>query len=378
MSYKKVFINHDYTTGEQFCQQFLLSSDFNTETLRQLTQTSSKETKDKIVTKIVNQFLKGQISAEDILLAYIKQSRTWLSFRLRLRQDYAMETPKLKAAKTLLTEFGQEDWYGPILSLDTKNKWYIRVKKIKDYIRVGSGSASKIDERDIRWTVIAEIGDDYIALFWNGFTFSSYTDEKIEQPAQFAFWHYIPQYFEELSKIFRSDWTIPNLHKLILTDMWNKYLGKDHYHWQHLRIRAEASGVALNAHSSGITDIDVKGLQALSRQLAESALTELEILDDSEKINRVEKSLLCTLIKEWGTKSYEFRLDKLVENLCLFLDESEPKLSLDKNLFKAHCYFGLKPGSSTQDSLLHLKCYSQFGGSSSVLKFLLNELRCQG
>jgi hypothetical protein len=38
------------------------------------------------------------------------------------------------------------------------------------------------------------------------------------------------------------------------------------------RIRAEASGVALNAHSAGISEINVKGLQALSRKLAESDL----------------------------------------------------------------------------------------------------------
>jgi hypothetical protein len=40
---------------------------------------------------------------------------------------------------------------------------------------------------------------------------------------------------------------------------------------QHLRIRAEADGVALNARSSGVTEVDVRGLQALARKLAESA-----------------------------------------------------------------------------------------------------------
>ncbi|MGJ5675103.1 MAG: hypothetical protein ACR9NN_16065 [Nostochopsis sp.] len=46
-----------------------------------------------------------------------------------------------------------------------------------------------------------------------------------------------------------------------------------------------------------------------------------------------------------------------------------------KHLIKAHCYFGLKPNSTTQDSLQHLKCYSRYyGGSTSVLEFLLKEL----
>lgn len=164
--------------------------------------------------------------------------------------------------------------------------------------------------------------------------------------------------------------------------MWNKYLNKStndfHYKWQHLRIRAESAGVALNAHSSGISEINVSGLQALSRQLAESALETLGLIDDVEKISNVENALLRTLLKEWGTKSYEFSLDREVNLREADTESSEKKAQLEK-LFKAHCYFGLKPNSTTQDSLQHLKCYSgYYGGSTSVLKFLLRELGLRG
>ncbi|MEM8723604.1 MAG: hypothetical protein AAGE84_30715 [Cyanobacteria bacterium P01_G01_bin.39] len=79
-----------------------------------------------------------------------------------------------------------------------------------------------------------------------------------------------------------------------------------------------------------------------------------------------EVAALRTLIKEWGTKSYEFSLEKEEEKKEL------NKKSKYNRLIKAHCYFGLKPNSPTQDSLQHLKC--DCGSSTSVLKFLLREL----
>ena len=82
------------------------------------------------------------------------------------------------------------------------------------------------------------------------------------------------------------------------------------YKWKHLKIRAEASGLAINAQSSGIQEIDVRGLQALSQQLAQSVLNILGLYGDPKKMNNAEDAILLTLIKEWGTKSYEFELDR--------------------------------------------------------------------
>ena len=77
--------------------------------------------------------------------------------------------------------------------------------------------------------------------------------------------------------------------------------------------------------------------------------------------------------------SPEFTLDTLRQ---IMPSGSSKKKKLDQEylnkksrynrLIKAHCYFGLKPNSSTQDSLQHLKC--DCGGSTGVLKFLLEEL----
>ncbi|MFN6572568.1 hypothetical protein [Dendronalium sp. ChiSLP03b] len=155
--------------------------------------------------------------------------------------------------------------------------------------------------------------------------------------------------------------------------MWDKYLNRFPYKWRHLRIRAEASGLAINAHSAGVQEIDVKGLQALSEKLAHSVLNKLGLVYDSEKISDIEDAILLTLIKEWGTKSYEFQLDR--ELTPTEIETNKLKKIKFKHLIKAHCYFGLKSNSTTQDSLQHLKCHSgYYGGSTSVLKFLLREL----
>jgi len=111
----------------------------------------------------------------------------------------------------------------------------------------------------------------------------------------------------------------------------------------------------------------------LSEKLANSVLNKLGLVGDPEKMSNAEDAILLTLIKEWGTKSYEFQLDR--ELTAAEIETDKLKKVKVKCLIKAHCYFGLKPNSTNQDSLQHLKCY---GGSTGVLEFLLKELRLQG
>ncbi|AFZ58730.1 hypothetical protein H6G54_20680 [Anabaena cylindrica FACHB-243] len=368
------FVDNGYTPGKDFCEKFLSSTEFTVETLRLILSGTSNLKKDNVAIHIADALEKGKLTPEQILLPYVKQSRTWLS----LKSGSCTITPNLNSAKSLLTEFGKEGWYGPIEEAGQhKKKWYIRIYRIVDYVRRGSGSASKLDERYIRWSVIAEVAKDYVALSWNGFTYSSTTDEQIEQRTQFPFWNHIPTFIDELASHCNADWKARNLHQLVLHDMWEKYLNKSIdgivYKWKHLRIRAEASGLAINAHSAGVEEIDVRGLQALSEKLAHSVLNKLGLVGDPEKMGNAEDAILLTLIKEWGTKSYEFQLDR--ELTPSEIEAKTLKKVTRKPLIKTHCYFGLKPDSKTQDSFPHLKCY---GGSTSVLEFLLKELQLQG
>jgi hypothetical protein len=354
------FTDNNFSQGKEFLINFLNSPEFTLDTLRKIRSSNTSGSKKfEIAQNIAIAFEKGDLSTNQVLLPYVKRSRQWLSFRL----GHAQAKPKQKDPKLLLNEFGKEGWYGPIHDNQNSSNYYIRVQKITDY----SG-------KNIRWTVIAEVSSDHIALSWNGFTLLSATDSKIERQVQFAFWKFIPEYFEEISAFCKVKLIIPNLHKLILHDMWDRYISNKEYRWHHLRIRAESSGVALNAHSSRIKDINVEGLKALSKKLAESILESVDIRDNN-KISLGENAALRTLLKEWGTKSYEFELEKS-ENLDNDQLQELNKTSKYNTLVKIHCYFGLNLDSGTQDSLQHLKC--DCGGSTEALKFLLRELKSYG
>ncbi|NTW19276.1 MAG: hypothetical protein HGA42_06540 [Nostocales cyanobacterium W4_Combined_metabat2_030] len=359
------FVDNGHTPGREFSEQFLLSPEFTVETLKSILSGSSRLKKAELAAEIANALDKGKVTPETILLEYVKQRKTWLS----LKQGTHVLTPNLKPAAFLLKEFGEDGWYGPIQEANQPHKkWYIRTHKIDD-------SGNRPDQRDIRWSVIAEVAKDYVALFWDGFSLSSTTSERIEA-IQFPFWHHIPGFFDELANHCQANWKFPNLHKLVLHDMWDKYLNKSidgiAYKWKHLRIRAEASGLAINARSAGVPEIDVRGLQALSEKLAESVLQKLGLVGDSGKMSDAEDAIVLTLIKEWGTKSYEFSLGR--ELTAIEMETDEPKKVKIESVIKAHCYFG-EESDKTQDSLQHIKCY---GGSTSVLEFLLKELELQG
>ena len=118
----------------------------------------------------------------------------------------------------------------------------------------------------------------------------------------------------------------------------NKSIDGIAYKWKHLRIRAEASGLAINARSAGVPEIDVRGLQALSEKLAESVLQKLGLVGDSGKMSDAEDAIVLTLIKEWGTKSYEFSLGR--ELTAIEMETDEPKKVKIESVIKAHCYFG--------------------------------------
>jgi hypothetical protein len=368
----EAFIDQGFPEGKTFCTQFLYSPEFSSNILRALSKSGGNKTKydlaDSLAISLVNQTL----SPEEILRAFVKQPRKWLSFKI----GHCKKEPIFEPAKKLLTEFGKDGWYGPIGDQNSSRKWYIRTHKVPFYEKtykasesLGANSISPVAEYKIRWTVIAEVDEHYVALSWNGFRHNELkdiSDPELESLVQFPYWYHIPLFFNELSKECQADWQHIKLDQLVLYNIWDKYLGDSQYSWQHLRIRADNRGVALNAHSTGAytpEGSDVRGLQALSRQLAHSAIKSLKVTETPEIIHSVENSLLRTLIQEWGTKSYEFSLDKKVDNK-------------QESLFRAHCYFTSNGASSSpQDNLQHLHCFTQkYGGSSQALSFLLSEL----
>ena len=366
----KAFVDHGFTDRD-FLRHFLASAEFTTSTLKNLVPSAKASQKKEDLPYDIISALDNQLILEsDVLLAYLEQPKSWLSFQVGKHS----EDPELDDPSFLLRNFGEEKWYGAIFDAERNKKWYIRIQKVPNPSFIGVGAAKTIDRsQSIRWMVAAEIGSGYVSLHWNGFSSSSYEDEdETLKQNQFPYWQYIPIFFDELKKLFKAEWDYPNLCKIVLSDLWDKYLGKElkgfKYNWQHLRIRAEASGVALNARSAGNSDVDVRGLQALSKHLAKSAIESLGIVitEDSPNFSNVENAVLRTLIHEWGTKSYEFRLDRLNN---IFQDKIKKE-----SVFRAHCYFGAKPESESPDTLMHLLCYKEYGGSAGILGFLINEI----
>jgi len=378
------FLDIGYPTGSSFFEKFLSSPEFTVDFLKSfnVSKRSDLKTKEGYAINLVGAILNNELSANELIIKYVQKPRTWLS----LMQGAYSETPQLKNPKDLLMSFGEVGWYGPIKDTQNSKVYYIYTQSIAHYIPKeeyidGKGKRKTYDIAHIRWPIIAEVSDKYVAVSWDGF--SHVREDKPNSKNQFYFWLNISEVFKELQILLVGKWEHPELHILLLHKLWDKFLDKPQYEWSHKRVRAESSGIALNAHSSGDTEIEVgdKGLKGLSRKLAEAALDSLKYSfpHDPAKLTLVETAILHTLIREWGTKSYEFSLKKTIDNSSFDADitslEVEPLKKINiETLFRVHCYFGLDLSSQSQDSLQHLKCYQECGSSDGVLKFLLAEL----
>ncbi|MEM8543964.1 MAG: hypothetical protein AAGF66_08250 [Cyanobacteria bacterium P01_H01_bin.119] len=377
------FRDNGYASGRDFCSFLLRSPEFSYECLRQIVAeypnlraaTKDLKTKDSVASELSAFLERDLVSAEAILLKYVQQPRSWLSFKIGSYQNL----PILGTPHLLLTDFCQDSWHGPISDSSSSKAWYLRTQSIDSPTVGESNSGNQIIMKRIRWTVIAELSDRYIALTWNNFTHKKIVDDHLGASAQFPFWKYISAFTDELISQINGQYEYLNLHKLVLLNLWDRYLSGSQangYVWKHLRIRAEAAGVAVNAHSAGISDIDVRGIQALSNQLAMAAMRALGFSEDSGNLADVEVAILRTLIHEWGAKSYEFSLEGKKSDEPNDFPESDISESFEgekiNKIFRAHCYFGLKPESKSQDSLQHLRTYLAYGGTRQTIDFLLN------
>jgi len=369
----KAFVDNYHNDEFSFCHKYLSSPEFTLPLLTSLCQSSItiKNPKKEDIALVVARLLEqGSLKPEEVLLAYVKRPRTWLTFK----QGQYTRTPVLNSPTLLLKSFGEEGWYGPIKESISRSTWYIRTCKIENYRDTNADETDETvsQKSRIRWPIVAEVAPNYVALSWEGFTYN--TQDRAKTRVQFPFWTYIPEVFDELANHLQAQWEYPDFHKFVLHDLWSKYINDEVYSWRHMHIRAEASGIALNARSSGITeiDLDVRGLKALSRELAEASLEALGFKNDQQKLKLVEDVLLHTLIREWGTLSYEFSLDKFIR--INSADSGKLNTKHLEKLVRTHCYFGLKNLSKGQDSLPHFRCYSDYSKSRGTLNFLLAEL----
>lgn len=344
----KAFIDLGYEKPHTFCLRFLQSPDFLATTISNFaTSGTNKESK---AVSVADGIFAGSINEKKVLLALCKQPRLWFTYK----KGAYTHIPKLKKPSILFNEFGRPGWYGPIHCKDERVNYYIRAFKINYYTSDNDG---KTRAAPIRWLLIGKVEKEHISFYWNGF--STNHKDRIESSLQFTFWNYIPDAITELEEELEGDYEYETIHKLILRGIWDDYIQAPDYIWRHLAVRAEASGVNLNARSKGVKDINVKGLLSLANTISEQLIKDILPAsvgkNDKDLLVKAQNSVLRTLIHRWGTKSYEFSINKAKEKL-----------------FKSHCFFGLKTHSQTQDRFPHFKCFREYGGTEKTFEFLLD------
>ena len=128
----EAFVDRGFPDSKTFCTQFLYSPELSLNTLKSLVKSGKSQQKYDLAFSLATALEDQTIDSEKILLAFAQQPRKWLSFKLGHCEKY----PVLKKASNLLTEFGEDGWYGPIRDPETSRKWYIRTHKVPFYEQV--------------------------------------------------------------------------------------------------------------------------------------------------------------------------------------------------------------------------------------------------
>lgn len=367
---------------------WLLGSDFHATTLCKIVrdnqlsfpQNETERSKVSYSKLICDSLDNAKLSPNTVIEYYAREPRAWLSFRLGSHSDIFHE---LNDPTDLLFELGTPGWYGPII--DSKNEqraWYFRTFNVQHNELTASGELRQILRR---WVVIAEVTASYVALSWRGFSQPTKVMKTVGvkstlQMTQYPFWNEIPMVYQELQEHLDGNWEVQNLFNIILNKFWERYREHPKYEWMDLRVRADKFGVIVNAHSSRVKEISGKGLRSFSSKLAQVAVKAIPIsgMSESEAFKKAENAIIRTLVKDWGTKSYEFSLDERNPVPERRRRRNPSSLSQDdtelKPVFLAHCFFGEDMKSGTQDGLQHLHCAMSHGGSEATLQFLLREL----
>lgn len=346
-AYKHVFIDNQFTEGAQFRKFFLESREFNDSTLHNLaprgTKSLPREQRAKAIAERVEQ---GATTAAEVVLAFCEQPRDWLA----LWKVDGASAPKAAEPLDLISKSGDAEWHGPVMGPTAA--WYVRTFYVR-HRTPDPELPSKTRVYKIRWHLIAEVTTRYVAFHWNGFTYVG-DDSKRTHDAQFEFWRHVPKAIAELEELVGGTWQRPDLFDIVFKQLMEKYLDTPDPKWVHLRVRAELEGVAVNAKSAAIRELNVEGLGALTKKMAETALIANGLPKSPDKVRVTSKALMKTLLQDWGTRSYGFSLKG------------------EHFDFEGHCYFGqLTDPKFGQDVLQHVMCRENKGKSTEAIKFFL-------
>lgn len=342
--------------GISFAEQWLASPDFDLETLKDICRRLELPVSGKraeIIDRIASSAIGPNERSAAVLESFVLRKRGWVMFEMG-------RVPKfpdcLNPAELLYTE-GHEKWYGPIMRpLDTEARWYIRPVFISHW-ETPDDATSKPQQCVIRWLCLARASKDVLSLHWKGFTFAQSPDDSGGHNSQYPYWVRAPSIFDEITRLTGARLSQPNLHNLILHTLWDQYRYDHSGRWTDRRIRAESGGVSLSAHAGAVAELNVGGIRRLANAIRRSISADFETrrhTTGQPDPDRLEEVVLRTLLREFGTLSYEFSLE-----------------TGEEKVFRAHTYFGLKPDTSSPDSFPHLNIFTNWRDDLEQLHFLL-------
>ena len=309
--------------------------------------------------------------ARSLALGYARQPRSWLA--LYNRSEPETLQPK-RASHLFILEHGRsEDCFGPIHDESSGSTYYLITRSVPQWTVDDPGEPPV--RAYLRWTCVAEITPTYVALHWDNFQYRGEGQQTTRRhQIQYPYWNEIEAVQGTLVGLGAGTLDAPAYVPLVLHNLWGRYVAAPDFEWTHERIRAQAEGVALTAsgrRQSDAVELDVTGIEALTRRLAEAAVEECGASTDA--IARVSRRLLHMVIKGWNPRSYQFRLDESGAD--------------ETRVFRGHVYFGSGPfamGStggeaarvrrSGPDAIPHVRCFSRYGGSLGARDFLLRHL----
>lgn len=366
MGIDALVLSHNIESADEtfFTSLFLKSNDFDNVTLKNIAQDinlspPTRADRSWLAEAITGLSYQNTHVQRVIINHLLKRGRKWITFQL----GSSRSLPELLDPVALVSSLGEEHWYGPIRDPDVEEVyWYIRPSFAPHWeILPGANSPQ---ESTIRWLCFARFSNATISLHWNGFSYSDDVEKADNKNVQFPYWQFIPNYFDEILGATRANTINVDLHSLILHSVWNYYRYNPAYIWIDKRIRAESGGVALNAHAGTVQELSIQGIRGLANTLRRSIQSDLfarfgTSLPEPDTFDEV---ILRTLLREYGTLSYEFAL------------ESETG---DK-IFRSHCYFGQKPNFNSPDSFPHLRVFTTWQSDTDVLEFLLSHTESDG
>lgn len=342
-----------------FAMQFLASGDFDIASLRAICAELDipRANRKRDILNNIEHFLtlsNLEEYSQVILEKLTQRSKKWFTFRVGSINKF----PKLRSPIEIVFLEGRPEWYGPYQVSDDDAFWYVR-PHFPLLWEIDEKTSEPV-ERQLRWLCFARVTNTVASLHWQGFTIASDPD-SIERGKQFPYWKHIPNFFDELEDMLGSKLEYPNLHELVLHNLWDKYRNKEEFVWTDTRIRAESGGVSLNARSSGansVVDIDVRGIKHLARTISLAVIRKMDITNLSRgELNQIEETVLRTLIREFGTKSYEFSLE-----------------TKSDKIMKAHFYFGTRPEIPGPDTFPHVNCFTSWRHDKEQFMFLLRHI----